>query len=297
MPDEVIPITLHNAAEKFDMSYTELYNLGKNGQIALSRIGSILMTEENSIKCYLELKLSLEKQKRYLDQILLEKREEIDNTIALYDDFLFSMRTLVKHTRLFEILIREMAKVIKDDVYRRIFIDVSLGQSIYNVARKESFSYDKICSIYSYTLNTIERRCSIIPEYRKTIANLKSELRQKDIIINTLKEEITQLDKYNDIADRINPKKEIPKRVIYTLSLSIKNDLGLDVRTINLLYGLHINTIEDLFRYLCKRGCIFESLLEIPKLGKVSYNKLKQVLIVRNIIDRYGNSDLYEYLV
>lgn len=297
MPDEVIPITLHNAAEKFDMSYTDLYNLGKNGQIALSRIGSVLMTEENSIKCYLTLKSSLAKQQRYTEQILSEKREEIDNTIALYDDYLFSMRTLVKHTRLFEILIHELANVIKDDVYRRIFIDVSLGQSIYNVARKLSFSYDKVCSIYSHTLNIIERRCNIVPEYRKTIANLKLELRQKDIIINTLKEEITQLDKYNDIADRINPKKEIPKRVIYTLSLSIKNDLGLDIRTINVLSGLDINTIEDLFRYLCKRGCIFDALLEIPKLGKVSYNNLKRVLTVRNIIDHYGNSDLYEYLI
>lgn len=297
MPDEIIPITLHKAAEQFGFNYNDLHNLGKSGQIALSRIGSVLMTDENSIKRYLEFKSALNKQQRYFDQILKEKQEEIDNTISLYDDYLFSMRTLSKHTRLFKILIKELANAIKDDVFRDIFIEVSLGQSIYNVARKRSYSYDKVCSIYSHTVDVIEKRCNIIPEYRKAIASLKLEIRRKDILNNTLKDHITQIDQYNRIAAGIDTTKEIPTQAIYLLSLSIKNDMALDTRTTNILLTNYINTIEDLLRYLCKHDCVLTSLRELPKMGSTSYYRLVNSLIARKIIDRQGNSDLYNYLI
>lgn len=296
MPDEIKPITLRNAAEKFGLSYIELYNLGKTGQIALSQIGSVMMTEENSIKCYIELKSNLSKQKRYLDLILAEKREEIDNVIAAYDDYLFSMRSLSKCTRLFKILINELANTIKNDDYRKIFMEISLGQSIYDVACERSYSYDKVCSIYAKTIDLIEQQCSIIPEYRKTIASLKIEIRKKDILNHTLEDKISIIDKYNKIAADINPTKEIPIKAVYLLSLSIRRDLGLDNRTVNLLLAQHIYTIEDLFRYLYKHDCALESLLEIHGFGKSCFSNLKKILIGRNLIDIDGYSSLYKYI-
>lgn len=297
MPDEIIPITLYNAAVKFGFNYNDLLNLGKSGQISLSRIGSVLMTDENSVRRYLEFKTAQIKQQRYFDQQLQEKQEEINDVIALYDDYLFSMRTLSKYTRLFKLLIHELANIIKDDVFRAIFIEVSLGQSIYNVARKRSYTYDKVCSIYSHTLDIIEKRCSIVPEYRKTTACLKLEIRQKDIIINNLKENINQIDRYNRIAAGIDQTKKIPAQVVYLLSLSIKNEMGLDTRTRNLLLGQGIYTIEDLLRYLIKHDCVISSLKDIPKFGGTSFYRLENALKAKKIIDHQGHSYLYEYLV
>lgn len=296
MPDEIIPITLYNAAVKFDFNYNDLLNLGKSGQIALSRIGSVLMTDENSIRRYLEFKTAQFKQERYIEKQLQEKQEEIDNIIALYDDYLFSMRTLSKYTRLFKLLIHELANAIKDDVFKAIFIEVSLGQSIYNVARKRSYTYDKVCSIYSHTLDIIEKRCKIIPEYRKAIASLKLEIRQNEILNNNLKENINQIDRYNRIAGGIDQTKKIPTQVIYLLSLSIKDEMGLDTRTTNALLTANIYTVEDLLRYLCKHDCVLSSLEELPRLGSTSFYRLKDALIDKKIIDNQGYSNLYEYL-
>ena len=295
MPDEITPILLEKAVEKFAIPYKKLRQLAQDGKIATFRQGSAYIADENSIKAYLELERKIEGVKAYQAQIIEEKQEEINEIISQYDDFLFSMRTLNKTTHLFRVLIREFAQVIPDESYQKIFIEVSLGQSIYLVANKMNLTYDRVCAIYSHAVDIIEKKSGLLRKYRQISAQLLSDRHRKDIEIRNLKGYIEQLENLKGIENKKLEKKNIPEKVLALLTLRIQ-ELPFTNRTIRCLMQENIYTIEDLIRYLTKHEGNLETLLSIPNFGSSSLKDLKQILRNYQIIDANEYCFLLEYV-
>lgn len=295
-PGGISPISLRVASQKFGINYKILVEWGKEGKIAFSKHGSMLMTDLNSIKCYLDLEEALKKQEKYLTDIIEEKQEEVNSIIAVYDDYIFSMRTLEKVTPLFKKIVNELSSLIKEDANRHIFTEVALGRNIYTVAKKNDISYDRVCVIYKALVDLVDRRGGVIDKYRSTVEEQELKIKELSILNRNLETTLKQLEKYGEITTRLKKTENIPPRVIYLLSLSIRSDLQLDTRTKNGLFSADIETVESLIRYLYSHDGRLNSLLENHILGKVSYNNLKNELSRRSIIDGNEYSYLLEYL-
>lgn len=295
-PESISPISLRVASQKLGINYKILTEWGKEGKIAFSKRGNMLMTDLNSIQCYLDLEETFKKQEKYLTDIIEEKQEEVNSIIAVYDDYIFSMRTLEKTTPLFKRIVQELSSLIKEDANRRIFIEIALGRDIYNVAKRNDISYDKICSLYKSLVDLIDRRGGLIDKYQSTIQEQELKIKELSISIRNFEAVFKQFEKYGEITTRLNKVENIPPKAIYHLSLSIRSDLQLDTRTKNGLVSADIETVENLIRYLYSHDGRFSSLLENHILGKVSYNNLKKELSQRSIIDENEYSYLLEYL-
>lgn len=296
MPDEITPILLEKAAEKYAIPYKKLRQLAEDGKIATSRRGSVYIADENSIKAYLELDQKVQGFEAYQAQIIAEKQEEVNEIISQYDDFLFAMRTLNKTTHLFRVLIREFAQVIPDESYQKIFIEVSLGQSIYLVASKMNLTYDRVCAIYSHAVDIIEKKSGLLIKYRQIFAQLLSDRHRKDIEIRNLKGYIKQLENFKGIENKKLEKKNIPEKALDLLTLRLQ-ELPLSNRTMHCLMQTYIYTIEDLIRYLAKHEGNLGALLSIPNFGNASLKELKQILRNYQIIDINEYCFLLEYVV
>lgn len=297
MKDLITPIKLIDASNKYSISYSTLREWGKTGRIVVIKRAGVLYADEESIKAYSELQKSLRKHEEYLNRMIAEKEEEVSNIIAIYDDYLFSMRSLEKVIKIFPILISELGELIKNEKTRDIFINIALGEDIYKIARKHSLTYDRTCCIYTQAINIIERRNKLFAKYKNKIVEQAGEIQILKLKINNLKNHIGRLEKTKGFSIKINNIEAISEKSLYLLSLDIKKIFMDDQRVCNCLRSRSIDTVEDLLRFICNRDGDFDSLLEIEGFGKICLKKLKSVLMKNKIIDENGHSDLYEYLM
>lgn len=295
--DIITPIMLTDAVVKYKVDYLTLLELGKHNLIVITTISDIVFADENSIIKYFKFEEKLKNQEEYFTKLINEKKEEFGYTLIAYDDYLFSMRSLEKTIKIFPVIIDELSQLIKDERTRDIFINIALGKDISSIARKYSLTYDKTCSIYEHAIDQVIRRGSLFKKYSKRIIELAKQNRILNLLVENLKEHITRLQEAKGIYIEIDDLKNVPDHALYLLSLSIKKDLGLDLRCINTLNNAGFNTIEDLLRYVCNHNGKLDSLLEIPNFGSVYLGKLRKVLYNKSIVDENGYSFLLDFLI
>lgn len=86
----------------------------------------------------------------------------------------FLLTTLKLHQPLFHIIIKELGALINDENRREIFLAVSHGEPILQVAKKHGMSYAKVQKIYSDTLGKLSENTErIVSKYGETIKRLR----------------------------------------------------------------------------------------------------------------------------
>ena len=137
---------------------------------------------------------------------------------------------------------------------------------------------DEIIAQYDDYLFCLRSLKNISPLLKQLIAELSTFIDDKqDRYIFT---EITSGAKILDVAKRIS----LPVTSL-TLSPYIRK----------CLQKLELETMEDLLRYARKKG--LDSLLKIPGFGPLGLDQLKFQLEKHKIMNKAGDSDLYQYII
>lgn len=137
---------------------------------------------------------------------------------------------------------------------------------------------DEIITQYDDYLFCLRSLKNISPLLKQIIAELSTFIDDKqDRYIFT---EITSGAKILDVAKRIS----LPVTSL-TLSPYIRK----------CLQKLELETMEDLLRYARKKG--LDSLLKIPGFGPLGLDQLKFQLEKHKIMNKAGDSDLYQYII
>jgi len=137
---------------------------------------------------------------------------------------------------------------------------------------------DEIIAQYDDYLFCLRSLKNISPLLKQIIAELSTFIDDKqDRYIFT---EITSGAKILDVARRIS----LPVTSL-TLSPYIRK----------CLQKLELETMEDLLRYARKKG--LDSLLKIPGFGPLGLDQLKFQLEKHKIMNKAGDSDLYQYII
>ena len=137
---------------------------------------------------------------------------------------------------------------------------------------------DEIIAQYDDYLFCLRSLKNISPLLKQIIAELSTFIDDKqDRYIFT---EITSGAKIQDVAKRIS----LPVTSL-TLSPYIRK----------CLQKLELETTEDLLRYVRKKG--LDSLLKIPGFGPLGLDQLKFQLEKHKIMNKAGDSDLYQYII
>ena len=137
---------------------------------------------------------------------------------------------------------------------------------------------DEIIAQYDDYLFCLRSLKNISPLLKQIIAELSTFIDDKqDRYIFT---EITSGAKILDVAKRIS---------LPVTSLTLFPYIG------KCLQKLQLETMEDLLRYARKKG--LDSLLKIPGFGPLGLDQLKFQLEKHKIMNKAGDSDLYQYII
>lgn len=208
-------ISIEEAARITGFPYEEIEDWVKSRKITSfhTRTGTRMVDPEN-LRDFIAYIEHLGIQKLYLQLVIQDKEEEADEIIAQYDDYLFCLRSLKNISPLLKQIIAELSTFIDDKQDRYIFMEITSGAKILDVAKRISLP------VTSLTLSPYIRKC---------------------------------------------------------------------------LQKLELETMEDLLRYARKKG--LDSLLKISGFGPLGLDQLKFQLEKHKIMNKAGDSDLYQYII
>ena len=237
-------------------------------------------------------------QKLYLQLIIQDKEEEINEIISQFDDYLFCLRSLKNISPLLKLIIAELSTFIHDKKDRLIFTEITSGAKIEDVAKRCGISYDGICRRYKVISLRLQENMGFLTEYKKTITNQDLEIERLWIENRNMEYELRRL--YTKALQNglciESPRSLTPvplnaaKRICQPIT---RLTLAPYIR--KCLTTLKIETIEDILRYALKNG--LDSLLDLPGFGALGLAQLKFQLEKHKIIDKTGHSDLYQYII
>ena len=159
-------------------------------------------------------------------------------------------------------------------------------------------TYDGMCQRYKTIVSHLESDTRFMLEYQKTITNQALEIERLELENRNLEYELNRLYKkglkaglqFTISQSLIHVPLDAARRLYKPLT-----DLTLSPYIRKVLEELHIETMEDLLRYMETIG--LDSLLDIHGFGIMGLEQLKFQLEKHRILDKNGYSDLYQYLV
>ena len=292
-------ISIEKAAQMTGFPEEEIRKWAKSGKInSYSPKGSEPYIDLGSLRNFISSIEQLGIQKLYLQLIIQDKKEEANEIIAQYDDYLFSLRSAITISPLLKIIIAELSTFIENKKERLIFTEITGGAKILDVANRCGMSYDCTCQRYKTIISRLESDTRFMLEYHKTIANQELEIERLEFENRNLAYELNRL-----------YKKGLKEGLQFTISQSLIHvpfdvvrrlhkpitDLTLSPYIRKTLESLQIETMEDILRYTETEG--LDSLLGIPGFGQLGLEQLKFQLEKHKILDKNGYSDLYQYIV
>ena len=237
-------------------------------------------------------------QKLYLQLIIQDKEEEINEIISQFDDYLFCLRSLKNISPLLKQIIAELSTFIDDKQDRYIFTEITSGAKILDVAKRCDISYDRMCYRYKNIVLRLQENTGFLAEYKKTISSqdleierLRLEKRNMEYELRTLYKAVL---KSGLSLDAPKSSFDIPTDAARRISLPVTS-LTLSPYIRKCLQKLELETMEDLLRYARKKG--LDSLLKIPGFGPLGLDQLKFQLEKHKIMNKAGDSDLYQYII
>ena len=132
-------------------------------------------------------------QKLYLQLIIQDKEEEINEIISQFDDYLFCLRSLKNISPLLKQITAELATFIHDKQDRYIFTEITSGTKMQDVAKRCGISYDGICRRYKVISLRLQENMGFLTEYKKTITNQDLEIERLWIENRNMEYELRRL--------------------------------------------------------------------------------------------------------
>lgn len=105
------------------------------GYITSSTIDDHLLLDEDSLINLLKIHKSEALGEDYLQKIIKEKELERELLLSRCEDELFMLKTVMPYRELFRVVIHELGQLIVDKRLRDIFLAVSLGEPIVQIAK------------------------------------------------------------------------------------------------------------------------------------------------------------------
>lgn len=144
----------------------------------------------------------------------------------------------------------------------------------------------------------LQENTGFLAEYKKTIScqdleieRLRLEKRNMEYELRTLYKAVL---KSGLSLDAPKSSFDIPTDAARRISLPVTS-LTLSPYIRKCLQKLELETMEDLLRYARKKG--LDSLLKIPGFGPLGLDQLKFQLEKHKIMNKAGDSDLYQYII
>ena len=142
------------------------------GYITSSTVDNVVMLDEEDLIRFLDIKRTKGMKSDSLEKMIKEKEQERDILLSQLDDNLYLLKTQKLFEPLYKIIIRELGGLITDGSDRDIFVSISLGEPIVQVAERHKMTYDQVTTRYGQIFEELGKNPERISTYRKHVMTL-----------------------------------------------------------------------------------------------------------------------------
>lgn len=164
-------LTPNLISEKYGIPESTLRSWKCLGYITSSTIDEHLLLDEDSLINLLKIHKSEALGEDYLQKIIKEKELERELLLSRCEDELFMLKTVMPYRELFRVVIHELGQLIPDKRLRDIFLAVSLGEPIVQIAKRHEMKYQEVVTTYKDILVDVSKNMGRIASLTKVPQN------------------------------------------------------------------------------------------------------------------------------
>ena len=166
-------LTIKQVSEKHGIPESTLRCWKSLNYIASSTIDDRVMLDEEDVIRFLDTHQTNILSEGSPQEIIHKKDTKRETLFSRMDDEAFLLPTLKRYQPLFHAVIGELGALITDEKLREIFLAVSYGEPISQVAERHGMSHAKILKTYDDILNKLDENTKrIFSKYGQTIKRL-----------------------------------------------------------------------------------------------------------------------------
>ena len=192
-------------------------------------------------------------------------------------------------------IITEMRNLLNSENKKFVFHALATHISIKKVAKHLKITQRKVKIIFQEALVDIGSQTGFIRSYLDEREKKDKEIRELKSKVILLNARIKKLQSEQDLRMKFAGEKISLENQQLLLKKPLTVSLDLDTRTYNALRDNHIDTLEDLVRYILENEEI-ERLKTLHNFGEVSFKRLKSELFKKGIMDVSGHCELLRYV-
>ena len=192
-------------------------------------------------------------------------------------------------------IITEMRNLLNSENKKFVFHALATHISIKKVAKHLKITQRKVKIIFQEALVDIGSQTGFIRNYLDEREKKDKEIRELKSKVILLNARIKELQNEQVLRMKFAGEKISLKDQQLLLKKPLNVSLDLDTRTNTALNSNHIETLEDLMKYILKNEEM-ESLKTLHNLGEVSYKRLERELFKKGIMDVNGHCELLRYV-
>lgn len=192
-------------------------------------------------------------------------------------------------------IITEMRNLLNSENKKFVFHALATHISIKKVAKHLKITQRKVKIIFQEALVDIGSQTGFIRSYLDEREKKDKEIRELKSKVILLNARIKELQNEQVLRMKFAGEKISLKDQQLLLKKPLNVSLDLDTRTNTALNSNHIETLEDLMKYILKNEEM-ERLKTLHNLGEVSYKRLERELFKKGIMDVSGHCELLRYV-
>ena len=192
-------------------------------------------------------------------------------------------------------IITEMRNLLNSENKKFVFHALATHISIKKVAKHLKITQRKVKIIFQEALVDIGSQTGVIRSYLDEREKKDKEIRELKSKVILLNARIKELQNEQVLRMKFAGEKISLKDQQLLLKKPLNVSLDLDTRTNTALNSNHIETLEDLMKYILKNEEM-ERLKTLHNLGEVSYKRLERELFKKGIMDVNGHCELLRYV-
>ncbi len=192
-------------------------------------------------------------------------------------------------------IITEMRNLLNSENKKFVFHALATHISIKKVAKHLKITQRKVKIIFQEALVDIGSQTGFIRSYLDEREKKDKEIRELQSKVILLNARIKELQNEQVLRMKFAGEKISLKDQQLLLKKPLNVSLDLDTRTNTALNSNHIETLEDLMKYILKNEEM-ERLKTLHNLGEVSFKRLKSELFKKGIMDVSGHCELLRYV-
>lgn len=192
-------------------------------------------------------------------------------------------------------IITEMRNLLNSENKKFVFHALATHISIKKVAKHLKITQRKVKIIFQEALVDIGSQTGFIRNYLDESEKKDKEIRELKSKVILLNARIKELQNEQVLRMKFAGEKISLKDQQLLLKKPLNVSLDLDTRTNTALNSNHIETLEDLMKYILINEEM-ERLKTLHNLGEVSYKRLERELFKKGIMDVNGHCELLRYV-